>query len=209
MASYSADIVEGGYNLFSGNGNKKKHQHTKELLLKDRNSDLIIFGTPWGKVFRAQLFESICFPEGYWFEDTIMHFLVYPLAEKILLIDDIVYFYRRNLAGISYSSTTKIKSLDSYWITERVLKDRLLLGLENKTLLLYDLLLNQLVMNFRRILFVKEKNVKRYTYILSANLLNKYFGTNPGLKQNEVEYLLRNGNYMLWYVYCFFSVGKK
>ena len=37
-------------------------------------------GQPWAKLFKTDCFKQIVFPEGFWFEDTIMAFLLYRSA---------------------------------------------------------------------------------------------------------------------------------
>ena len=39
------------------------------------------------------------FSEGYWFEDSIIHQIILPRANKIEWIEDVVYYYRTNSNG--------------------------------------------------------------------------------------------------------------
>ena len=84
-----ADIVEGGfYKLYNQSlVVKYKHKHKRAVLPND------LKGFPCGKVFSASLFEKICFPEGFWFEDSIMALIVYPCSKKNVIIPDMVYIY--------------------------------------------------------------------------------------------------------------------
>lgn len=74
MIENDADIVEGGYVTFRNN--EEKECVTHKLTIGSQWLD-VLSGYPWGKVYRASLFERLQFPEGYWFEDTMISFLVY------------------------------------------------------------------------------------------------------------------------------------
>ena len=101
----SADIVEGSYSEFRNSGKSKEYRHVTSIQSNGCN----MFGFAWGKVFRASLFDSICFPVGYWFEDTIIPALIYPVAEVTVTLSDVVYNYyiKNKLRTIFVSKKTK------------------------------------------------------------------------------------------------------
>lgn len=41
----------------------------------------------WGKVYKAELFTNLRFPEGYWYEDSIFAQIVWPLTKKAAVSD--------------------------------------------------------------------------------------------------------------------------
>ena len=61
-------------------------------------------GYAGGTVVLSDLFEKICFPAGYLYEDTIMYALLSPLCRKSYVYDGCVYAYRMNPNGITGSS---------------------------------------------------------------------------------------------------------
>lgn len=197
---YDADIVEGGYNLFQNNKILKTFNHKFYVGEKWFN---ILYGYPWGKIYKSELFSQIKFPEQYWFEDTINIFILYPMASIFCTIPNIVYDYRLNHKGITTSSIKKIKSIDSTWITEQLIKDRITLKMPiNQDF--YELILAQFTTNFRRICRIKHPNVKELTFCASVKILNTYFKDfntkNPLLKDLEVS--IRNRDYKTYYIYC-------
>lgn len=98
-----ADIVEGSYKTFY---NDEEHDGSRhEYAVTDQWIGRL-FGYPWGKVIRSTKFEHICFPEGYWFEDTLFCFILYSMCTKMVTISDDVYLYRINPKGISESRAT-------------------------------------------------------------------------------------------------------
>ena len=55
-----------------------------------------MYGQPWGKVYKAELFANLRFPEGYWYEDSIFAQIVWPLTKHVYTIPEIVYEYTVN-----------------------------------------------------------------------------------------------------------------
>ena len=124
-----ADIVQGGYYDFDGETEAiigcKVYSNSADV-----PSNGVLAGMAWGKVFKPYLFENICFPERYWFEDTIITGLITHLAKNIATVSDMVYFYRRNNAGITRLSVGKPKSIDTFYVHRCVLKARKELGMQ-------------------------------------------------------------------------------
>ena len=119
-----------------------------------------ITGFPWAKAFRRELFDRVKFPEGYWFEDTIMKHLIAPLAGQIYCCGRPVYIYRNRRGSISRRAGRNPKCIDSTWITWQMLKDRKKLGLVNDGAYL-EYFLKQLILNFKRELKVPEEIKKQ------------------------------------------------
>lgn len=185
-----ADIIEGSYVVFNETGDLQTVSH--DDLVAEKGGSLL-YGFPWGKLIKSELFQRICFPELYWFEDTVMAFIIYPLCQKVVTSSILFYRYRMNPLGISATSVQKPKVVDSYWITERLLKDRAIIGLENGEFI--ETMLGQVRMNYNRIRSLKRTDVDRAVFILTAHLWNNYFATYqcdaPLAKAlNERDYLM-------------------
>lgn len=118
---YDSDIVQGAYSRFSGNG--EYYQEFAQDFREDIKctGDIVLFqGYAWGKLYKRGLWSSIGFPERFWFEDTVVKLVIYGLANKITLCDDLVYEYRANDMGISSSAKKNIKSLDAFFILKDI-----------------------------------------------------------------------------------------
>lgn len=76
--SENADIVKGSYSLKRGD----------KLYYRGA-----IPGYAWGSVFRANLFDRIRFPIGYWYEDMVTSFLLMPLSKKTIVIETPVAYH--------------------------------------------------------------------------------------------------------------------
>lgn len=189
---YDADIVEGGYDIFSHHFSRPGMRHEEEV--SDHWLGLLV-GFAWGKAYRSTLFRHLHFPEGYWFEDTLMCFVLYPLAKRIATIPQSVYRYRSNPFGISNTMGGNPKCIDSILITMQLLEDALKLNLP-VDIQRYEMFLYQTVMNFQRISTLHDEKVNRHLFAIHCRLRNQYFGewrTSGGLKNIEKD--LQEHNY--------------
>ncbi|CCX68427.1 putative uncharacterized protein [Prevotella sp. CAG:255] len=182
------DIIECGYITFTEEHNIKTFRHANTI----SNDTSILYGYPWGKLIRANLFEKVQFPEGYWFEDTLMSFIIFPMCQKIATSADILYRYRINPSGISATAKRKSKTIDSYWITEQLLTDRTVLGLKSDEAF-YKIMLKQIKINYSRIHSLGRKDVDQAVFILTSNLLNEYFSKYK--TESPLSTALSNGNF--------------
>lgn len=80
-------------------------------------------GMAWGKTYDAELFRTVHFPPGYWFEDTINIFYLYHTCRKRVQVPGLHYYYRNNTVSIMHSYQGNARALDSLWVSRRVLSD--------------------------------------------------------------------------------------
>ena len=130
-------------------------------------------GFPWGKVFRSDLFASLVFPEGFWFEDTMLSVLIFPQVEKAYILPRTVYAYRQtNPNSITTNSVTKPKCIDTFYVTKQTLCEHAELGLPIDQAYV-EKVFRQILLNGKRIRNVPER-VKEAVFILSADLVKCY-----------------------------------
>lgn len=206
----SADIVEGGHYYFENE--KIISTNIKEESYSIKN----LYGFAWGKVFKAELFMHVHFPEKFWFEDTVLFLVLFFMAEKVATIPDIGYWYRRNNMGISATSQKNLKSIDSYWITKRMLQDGEDLHLSASSDL-YEALLYQAVINFKRISTIENIEIDMAVFVATRYLLAQYFNSekNPDCittwkystaekKYKNLEKAIRHNNFYEYVATCYF-----
>lgn len=165
-----ADIVQGGFYNVSYKNKIIKTNIFKEGVTKNIYG---VSGYAWGKVIKTTLFEQVKFPEGYWFEDSIMSNLIYPMTKRIVIIPEAIYFYRRNRKGISKKSARSNKSIDSTWILGEMLSSREKLNLVNDEKYI-NIFLQQLIISYRREVNI-SKTAKKLVFIYSHMLVREYF----------------------------------
>ena len=134
-----SDIVMGAYNLV-----KMSCGTVMDILpnidpecnlLGYKNGDEIMnhAGLPWGKVYKREMFNDIRFFPGYWYEDTIIHGLVFLRCKRFRYISDIIYDYRWDDNNFSHTQDNKKqgkpKTADRYWLIAAIAQHYEELGL--------------------------------------------------------------------------------
>lgn len=161
---FVADIVQGSW-ITGTKLNGGRIQHATELS-----------GFPWGKIYRAELFEHFQFPEGYWFEDTPISFILYGCNLKTKVIDNAVYMYRVNPKGITATAPKSRRSVETYYITALCLREIPRFGVQYDQRA-YEYFLNQCVMNELRIKH-RPRKIREAVFVLEADLKRQYFPKN-------------------------------
>ena len=191
-------IVEGGFYRFPPRKENKENYGIIDARC--------LRGQPWGKVFRTEVFKDVRFPVGYWYEDTIFAYLMYPYIGQVKRIQTSVYGYRINPNGITFQGRKSNKCIDAYWIVEDMLFTMKLIGFQvsqdtyDQTLLQFGRLL------YSRTMYVPE-DIRQCVFVMACGLIDSEFsGYTTTLKNiywRGVEKALRNCDYHLWKVSCF------
>ena len=191
-----ADIVQGSYYTFNKNGNK----FYTNITPTEKNKEISIPGFPWGKVYNAKLFEKVRFPLDFWYEDTIVNYLLARLSNKYVAISDYVYGYRIKEKGITFTSKKSKKVLDTYWIIEEMIDLSKDIGLKIDDSI-YDMTIFQLSnLLYRRIHFLDEETIKN-TFILACYLIQDMGikdSKNKSIIFRDIEKAFKEKNYRLW-----------
>lgn len=191
-----ADIVQGSYYTFNKNGNK----FYTNITPTEKNKEISVPGFPWGKVYNAKLFEKVRFPLDFWYEDTIVNYLLARLSNKYVAISDYVYGYRINEKGITFTSKKSKKVLDTYWIIEEMIDLSKDIGLKIDDSI-YDMTIFQLSnLLYRRIHFLDEETIKN-TFILACYLIQDIGikdSKNKSIIFRDIEKAFKEKNYRLW-----------
>jgi len=210
-----ADIVEGGFERFDDGGRVWKGEVG---VTGDGVRASTLSGYPWGKVYKSQLFADVQFPIGYWFEDTLGPYVVYPRAVRRAVVSAVVYAYRDNPAGISHRSHGNPRVLDALWVTRRMLADSRSLGIRHDTAFL-DMVLTDLRNTYCRVTSLRNRHVSRDLFVALCGLLREHFpavssGEPSALSEKNsvltadaslrpLEASLRNGDFAAFRLYCY------
>lgn len=196
------DIVEGGAYTVAGDKQKVFFSHPQNRTLTTAVGTF--HGQPWAKVFKAHCFASVVFPEGYWFEDSILSFLIYPQKNRVGVVENMVYRYRLNPAGITATAKGRKKTVDTYWITEMLTEVRGKLGLVNDAVFL-EKLLRQFILNQQRMAALPEE-IKESAFVLSAAMIERYFPSRLIASQQHPLLLrsLLQRDWGIYQIYCRF-----
>ncbi|MDV7757572.1 glycosyltransferase family 2 protein [Liquorilactobacillus mali] len=195
-----ADIVQGSYvRKFK---NKEKKMEYSESTSFDKNK---LNGYPWGKVIKKDSFKNINFPKGYYFEDTLLSMFVYQRVSKVVIIPDIVYKYRVNPNGIVHTLSNNYRAIDSFWITELILKNYEIYSIKKDDIFLKKVILKQFAINFRRCAFLKPLTIQKAIFeltIINFDRLDEDFSSLGVLFDLFIESIVRK-NFNKFFVLCF------
>lgn len=106
MQEHDADIAVTGYTAFFGpEPDFSRRRDGSPRLYDQQQAMLAVFyqhgltHSPWGRLFKATLFDGIRFPLGIIYEDLA---IIYPLLRKchrVVAIDDVLYGYRQHVSN--------------------------------------------------------------------------------------------------------------
>ena len=178
--AHDCDLVEGGAYYVYDHGKAIMHRCKSDQKI---SSPYALHGQPWGKVYRGSLFEHLCFPEGYWYEDSLLSYLIFPNVKNAWVAGHMVYGYRINQSGIVKTSHGKPKSVDTYWITEELMSEHAQAGLPaDATYFRYILL--QIRLNQHRIADLPEE-IQECVFVLTCGLFCGTFPTDLDVSGNR------------------------
>lgn len=168
---HDCDLVEGSACYLYESRQEIMHQFPAELAAADPYA--LLHGHAWGKLYKAALFETLCFPEGFWYEDSIMTFLVFPQLTRAYVTPHLCYGYRVNEAGIVRSSHGKPRAVETYWLTEQLMSRYAESGFP-VTQPYFRSILHQFRLNQHRVSELPEE-VQESVFVLSCDLLDRWF----------------------------------
>ena len=180
-----------------------KTLHTN-LLPDQKVSNVSLPGFAHGRVIHYSVFQNLQFPEGYWFEDSIMAQIVHPLCQDAAYtISPICYLYYQNEAGIAATAMGKMKSIDSLWITMLLLKERMHFGLDYNQAS-YEHFLSMVNLTYQRTKLL-DPCVAQCIFAVQRMLQKEYYDSFRSVKSKKnkrIEKALRENNFRKYIFAC-------
>lgn len=100
--------------------------YPKYNLVGYKNGDKImnLAGLPWCKVYKREIWNNVRFFPGYWYEDTIIQFLIFTQCKNYAYIPKIEYEYKWYEKNFSHTqgNSANPKSIDTYWLLIEILE---------------------------------------------------------------------------------------
>jgi glycosyltransferase involved in cell wall biosynthesis len=162
-------------------------------------------GLPWCKVYKREMFENIRFIPGYWYEDTIIHFLVFRMCKSFKYIPQPKYEYRWYENNFSHTQSKAPKrSVQRYWMLLRCIEETERLGFP-KDKIFYKLLIRHLGSFYYNDFANLDPEAVDALFSLGRELLLKY---KPSEKYSlpyalkNIEKGLLDGDIELWKLAC-------
>lgn len=169
----------------------------------DSNDEKYISGYACAKLFKAQLFAKVGFPENYRYEDTLMSFVLFPMAARKSTIKEIVYTYRQNPESFTSGEMQNYAILDAYWVVRQLLKDinSLKISFDNS---LYDSFLLGMKLSGQRMNSL-DRNTSMAYFSAMCNIANTDFKTcSVKGKLSLIDKAIRNHDYTKYMLASYF-----
>lgn len=100
--------------------------YPKYNLIGYKNGDEImnLAGLPWCKIYKREIWNNVRFFPGYWYEDTIIQFLIFMQCKNYAYIPKIEYEYKWYEKNFSHTqgNSANPKSIDTYWLLIEILE---------------------------------------------------------------------------------------
>ncbi len=185
-----ADCVQGSYFYF-----QNEKIISKISFENDSNASIgKLTGFAWGKIYKSNLWDNIIFPEKYWFEDTIIRFLIAFRIKKFVTIKNNIYCYRRNIKSITFISKGNLKNIDTIWCFMKCLEATKILHLkwsqEDIVALMYHIALS-----FNRLLSLGNSKIIKSQFIVWKKILENDFYDIQYLNDKFALYVLKQIRY--------------
>lgn len=186
----NADIVE-------GNGFRFDKTGILGRIKKDTNN---LWGGPWLKIIRTNLFERIEFPEGFLYEDKIIGSLIYPLAEKKATVLDEVYAYRIHADSITQRHDANLSRVDSLWMMLLMEKNQHELGITHSEAI-YHKVIRQIIFTYLRTVMLPEE-VKKLIFVITSSFVVRNYTEYSEEKSQKLIAAILEGNYAKYKICC-------
>lgn len=195
-----AKLVVGSYERCTRNGKVLFARNLRD----EKLSTLSLPGYAWGRVIHHSVFTHLRFPEAYWYEDSIMAEIVHPMCQDATYtISDVSYLYYENQQGITEISTKQKKSIDSLWLTMRLLEERKKFNLEyNQNS--YEYFLFMVNLTYHRTKHLGIEAIKSI-FVVQRMLLEQYYSgyaCNSSRKKKRIEEALRTRKFRKYVLAC-------
>ena len=198
--AHDADLVEGGADYVFPDRQETAHSYGAEAQI---TNPYALHGHAWGKVYKAEIFQNLCFPEGFWYEDSLLAFLIFPAACNVWVCPHSCTGYRINESGIVKSSVGKPRAVETYWITEKLLLEHKESGLPMDEAF-YGYLLLQARLNQLRLAALPEK-IQESAFLLTCDLLSRHFPADISLPTDrQLQKALKTKDFGMFKLCCKF-----
>ncbi len=145
-------------------------------------------GLPWCKVYKRELWEKVRYLPGYWYEDNIIHSLLFTQCKRFAYVPKVCYQYRWYEKNFSHTqgNSTNPKCIDMYWTLNAILRQYTELGL-SKDERFETMLLKHLSAYYYAKIFGLGNQPVEDLFVLACDLYRQY-----GVKENcKLPYMLR------------------
>lgn len=196
----NASIVEGNHQYFRGDKILSVSKNTDE-----EGNEVLIKQFPWGKVYKAELWQHVSFPFDYRYEDMVCALVLCPMPVKKATISDVIYYYRDTPTGFTRAYNCDKRRVEAYWVTKQLLRDAQQLNIPS-SVFFYEIFLRISVRNMTRVAILGDRKANYAMFSAQRILRDKYFShlRAKGEKEKRIESAFLNNDYKEYLLYSLF-----
>ena len=159
-------------------------------------------GLPWAKVYRRELWDNVRYLPGYWYEDTIIHMLLFTQCRKFSYVPKVCYQYRwyeKNFSHVQGNAVNP-KCIDRYWMLVPILEKAQTLGVAQGECFYTALIKHLSVYYYPTVSGMDDRTVEDL-FILACDLFRQYRKDSTvklPYMLRVTEKALRKGDINLW-----------
>ena len=203
---YDGDLVVGNYSEVKNYSEKsincevnEKDVNIKsgiELLKESYATENTLYLAVWNKLIKRELIKGLRFPEDIFIgEDHYICNILYFNARKVIIIQNITYFYYiNNLNSITKSNLT----IDSVQQVEAYEKEYIFFKEKDKDKDILNILLKRILLTCIHLRYIADKKGNKYLYKELEDKINKY--------KYEKDYIFPDSKMKIIKIYIKFKV---
>lgn len=194
LVKKSKGIVVSKRDVVYSQNNLKGYKDDEDLIMNYQ-------GLPWNKIYKREIFDKIRYIKGYWYEDIIIHFLVFRLCKSYSYVDESLYDYMWYENNFSHTQNSVVpQSLQRYWLLEIMAEETKRIGLKTDKSF-YKILLRHSGHEIFDGIHSFDDSVINSVFIKTVELINLYKPTgkvNLTYLERELEKALLEKNVAKW-----------
>ena len=175
----------------------------KDLMKYGKRAEMLNYaGLPWCKVYKREMWNDIRYLLGYWYEDTLIQWLLFPQCKKFAYVPRVEYEYRWYENNFSHvqGGVKNYKSIDRYWMLLEIIGYYQAMGFPMDEMF-YVLLLTHLSTHYYSSFTGLKDEIVDALFVLARDVLEHY----KPEKRYRLPYMLRitekallQGDLSLW-----------
>lgn len=164
--------------------------YPQKNLVGYKNGDEIMNypGLPWAKVYKRELWNNVRFFPGYWYEDTIIQFLIFTQVKSYEYIPKVVYEYKWYEKNFSHTQNNykQLRTIERYWLLIEIINRYSEISLPNDAQF-YTLLISHFSAYYYSYIRGHKQEIIDALFVLAKQEIDKY-----KIEDIKLPYVMKN-----------------
>lgn len=158
--SENDDIVQMNYSLLYEQNIKDSGIDMRDIVVTRQKEMFKCPGYGCMKLYKRDLFSNVRFPVGFWYEDTIVHLVLFAKCKKLRCTSYVGYVYRQNEKSITLQMKGNRKCLDACKVMNPVIQIMLMNNIKFTDDILDEIKVTLQSVLVKRLRWMKDKEMR-------------------------------------------------